>query len=133
HVPAVLCARGEANRDEGGRDRLALERAIERRDIAGEVRPGLVAGSYRLKRSLPNKGLVSVIIPTCAADGMIETCIASLRRLTAYPNFEIICIENIPPAERKWRKWLERNTDRVISTNEPFNWSRFNNLAATEA
>src|SRR5207302_4872363 len=52
HVPAVLCERAEANRDEGGRDRLALERAIARCGLAGEVRPGLVSGSYRLKRSL---------------------------------------------------------------------------------
>jgi ADP-heptose:LPS heptosyltransferase/GT2 family glycosyltransferase len=133
HVPAVLCERVEPDRDDGERDRRALERAIARRGIAGEVRPGLVSGTYQVKRSLTSEGLVSIIIPTCAADGMIETCIESLRRLTAYPNFEIICIENIPPADRRWREWLQRNADRVISTDEPFNWSRFNNLAVAEA
>jgi ADP-heptose:LPS heptosyltransferase/GT2 family glycosyltransferase len=133
HVPAVLCELVEPDRDDGERDRRALERAIARRGIAGEVRSGLVSGTYQVKRSLPSKRLVSIIIPTCAAEGMIETCIGSLRRLTAYPNFEIICIENIPPADGEWREWLQRNADRVISTEEPFNWSRFNNLAAAEA
>jgi ADP-heptose:LPS heptosyltransferase/GT2 family glycosyltransferase len=133
HVAAVLCEHAEADRDDGERDRAALGRAIKRRGIAGEVRSGLVSGTYQVKRSLPNKRLVSIIIATRAAEGMIETCIGSLRRLTAYPNFEIICIENIPPADKKWREWLQRNADRVISTDEPFNWSRFNNLAATEA
>jgi hypothetical protein len=65
---------------------------------------------------------------------MIEKCIDTLRRVTAYRDYEIICIENIPPSNRKkWRGWLRSNTIRVISTNEAFNWARFNNLAAAHA
>ena len=133
HVPAVLCERGETNDDAGKHDQAALERALQRRAIAGEVHPGLITGTYRVKRALTTKGLVSIIIPTCAAQGMIKTCIETLRRLTAYKNYEIVCIENIPPADRKWRTWLKRNADRVVSTTEPYNWSRFNNLAVTAA
>jgi ADP-heptose:LPS heptosyltransferase len=138
HIPAVLCERAEAEaddvkRDDVKRDRAALERALKRRGIAGEVRPGLVAGTYRVKRALTTKGLVSIIIPTCAAQGMVKTCIETLRRRTAYKKYEIVCIENIPPADRKWRGWLKRNADRVVSTTEPYNWSRFNNLAAKAA
>ena len=29
-----------------------------------------------------------------------------------------------------WRVWLQQNADRVIEIPEPFNWSRFNNIAA---
>ena len=133
HIPAVLCERGDPDAADPKRDRVALERALKRRGIAGEVRPGLVAGTYRVKRALPRNKLVSIIIPTCAAQGMIKTCIESLRRLTRYKKYEIICIENIPPADRKWRNWLKRNADRVVSTTEPYNWARFNNLAAKAA
>ena len=133
HVPAVLCERAEADHDAGEREKLALERTLERRGIAGEIHPGPVAGTYCVKRALTTKGLVSIIIPTCAAQGMIKTCIETLHRLTAYKNYEIICIENIPPADRKWRTWLKRNVDRVVSTTEPYNWSRFNNLAVKAA
>src|SRR5437764_1236531 len=133
HVPAVLLERGDPNAADPKRDRLALERALKRRGIAGEVRPGLVAGTYRVKRALPRNKLVSIIIPTCAAQGLIKACIESLRRLTRYKKYEIICIENIPPADRKWRNWLKRNADRVVSTTEPYNWARFNNLAAKAA
>ena len=133
HVPAVLCERAEPDDDAGERDRLALERTLKRRGIAGEVQPGLVAGTYRVQRALTTDELVSIIIPTCATRGMIKTCIETLRRLTAYKNYEIVCIENIPPADRKWRTWLKRNADRVVSTTEPYNWSRFNNLAAEAA
>ncbi len=136
HIPAVLCERGERAPDDIDSTEqavAALGRALARRAISGEVGPGLVAGTHRLKRALERPGLVSIIIPTCAAQGLIETCITTLRRLTTYPDYEIICIENIPPKDRKWRAWLRRNADRVISTNEPFNWSRFNNLAAAQA
>src|SRR5205814_6098363 len=97
HIPAVLCERGDPDAVDPKRDRVALERALTRRGIAGEVRPGLVAGTYRVKRALPRNKLVSIIIPTCAAQGMIKTCIESLRRLTRYKKYEIIGIENIPP------------------------------------
>src|SRR5207248_3911632 len=82
HIPAVLCERGDPDGADPKRDRVALERALKRRGIAGEVWPGLVAGAYRVKRSLRTKGLVSIVIPTCAAQGMIKNCIESMRSLT---------------------------------------------------
>jgi glycosyltransferase involved in cell wall biosynthesis len=46
--------------------------------------------------------MVSIIIPTCAARGYIETCINSLREHTAYRNFEIVCVDNIPDSQVAW-------------------------------
>src|SRR5580658_6045003 len=69
------------------------------RGIAASVLPGIVGGTHRLKRELSLDGLVSIIIPTCAAQGMIERCIETIRGHTRYRNFEIVCVENIPPAE----------------------------------
>jgi ADP-heptose:LPS heptosyltransferase/GT2 family glycosyltransferase len=136
HVPAVLCERApdsEATGAATASDATALSRALARRGIAGGLGDGLVAGTHRVLRSLTRPGLVSIIIPTCAAQGRIETCIETLRRVTAYPDYEIVCIENIPPQDKKWRTWLRRNADRVLSTTQPFNWARFSNLAAAEA
>ena len=131
HVPAVLCEC--ANQDPDPLDGKALERAVARRGIAGKIHEGRVPGTYRLKRTAPVGGLVSIIIPTCAAQGMIRTCVETLRQKTANQNFEIVCIENIAPEDSDWREWLYRNADWVVSTEEPFNWSRFNNLAAVQA
>ncbi len=108
---------------------VGVGRDAARRGIAGEVQPGLAPGTYRLRRSLTGKGMVSIIIPTRAAEGMIERCIETMRAQTAYRNFEIVCIENIPPTDAHWRDWLADNADRVLSTDEAFNWSRFNNRA----
>jgi ADP-heptose:LPS heptosyltransferase/GT2 family glycosyltransferase len=133
HIPAVLCESTDNDPDAAAPAEQALERALARRGVAAEILAGRIPRSHRLKRKLTEPGLVSIIIPTCAAQGMIETCITSLRRLTAYRDYEIICIENIPTKDRSWRDWLGRNADRVLPVREAFNWSRFNNLAAAEA
>ena len=133
HISAVLCERADGAIDGPLQTKRALARALARRGVAGEILTGAVPGCYRVKRALSEPGLVSIIIPTCAARGLIERCIATLRRLTAYRDYEIICIENIPPHDAQWRDWLGRNADRVISTTAPFNWSRFNNIAVAEA
>lgn len=133
HLPLVLCERAEEPVDSSEGEQKALGAALGRRGIAGEIRCGALPGAYRLKRAVATDALVSIIIPTRATRGMIKTCIDTLRRLTAYPNYEIVCIENIPPEDADWRDWLCANADWVVSTEEPFNWSRFNNLAAAQA
>jgi ADP-heptose:LPS heptosyltransferase/GT2 family glycosyltransferase len=133
HVPRVLCQRARARLDSERDEKAALKRALRRRAVKGEVLPGCVSGTYRVKREVATKGLVSIIVPTCAARGLVKTCLDTLRKKTRYRNFEIVCIENIPTSEKKWKRWLKAAADRVVSTEEPFNWSRFNNLAAAEA
>src|SRR5216683_1295893 len=132
HVPAVLCERTAAT-DDPEQSTKALKQMLARLGITGDISEGPVPGTYRLKRALTKPGLVSILIPTCASQGMIETCITTLRRVTTYRNYEIICIENIAPKDKKWRGWLRRNADQVIAIKEGFNWARFSNLAAAAA
>ena len=133
HIPAVLCEMSAAANDDARAERAALARAMKRRRIAGKVEAGRAPGAHRMRRDVTTKGLVSIIIPTCAARGLIKTCLETLRKMTAYRNFEIICIENIPDDQRRWKRWVRAHADKVVETHEPFNWSRFNNLAAAEA
>ena len=133
HVPAVLCEAADGGLDSAAQIGRSLARALTRRGIAGEIVAGPAAGTCHVRRAVTQPAPVSIIIQTAAADGVVETCIASLRRLTAYRNYEIVCIENIPAERHRWKDWLRRNVDRVIATGEDFNWSRFNNLAAAEA
>ena len=88
---------------------------MRRRGIAGELAEGCAEGYYRVRRTSRARktgALVSIIIPTCASRGLIKTCIESLRANTAYPNFEIVCIENIPSEQPEWKRWLRDNADR---------------------
>jgi lipopolysaccharide heptosyltransferase II len=133
HIPGLLCQRRVERLDSEAMERRALERTVRRRGIAGEILAGRVSGTYRVKRGLITHGLVSIIIPTCASRGLIRTCIETLRKVTAYRNFEIVCIDNVPADEHDWKRWLRANADKVIEIAGPFNWSRFNNRAAEEA
>ena len=56
-------------------------------------------------------------------------CINTLRNRTAYRNYEIVCIDNIPDSQMAWKVWLPQNADQIVDVQEQFNWSRFNNLA----
>ena len=133
HLPKLLCRRGSAALDDPPAERAALAAAAARRGIAGEVRAGRVPGTWRLRREVPAGGLVSIIIPTNGAGRYVETCIRSLRARTRHPNFEIVCIENIPDSRAAQRDFVHANADRVLAAPAAFNWSRFNNLAAAAA
>ncbi|HUB10934.1 MAG TPA: glycosyltransferase family 9 protein [Acetobacteraceae bacterium] len=130
HVPKLLAQRGSEALDDQAAGRAALCAAAARRDIAAEVLNGCLPGTWRMRRTAPAHGRVAIIIPTCAAQGYIENCIATLRARTAYPDYEIVCIDNIPDSQMAWKLWLQQNADRIIDIPETFNWSRFNNLAA---
>jgi ADP-heptose:LPS heptosyltransferase/GT2 family glycosyltransferase len=132
HVAKLLAKRGPKLLDDHRLSRLALTRAASRRGFTAEMLDGCVSGTYRLKRTAPAAGKVSIIIPTCAAHGYIETCINTLRAKTAYSNYEIVCIDNIPASQTTWKVWLRQNADQIVDIPDAFNWSRFNNRAVDE-
>ena len=133
HIPALLLQQGAGYAEKPVEERKALQSALARRGINAEVKPGRTKSAFRVQRKLAAQQLVSIIIPTCAARGLIRICIETLRKLTAYRNFEIVCIENIPALKQDWKAWVRANADVVLETHEPFNWSRYNNLAAAAA
>ena len=133
HVPQMLARRTVGNAEAADVELRALKSALQRRRLAWTVEDGLIANTYRCRPKKKVDGLVSVIIPTCAARGLIKTCLDSLRRLSTYKNIEIICIENILDEDSEWKPWLRENCDVVIEIQEQFNWSLFNNVAAREA
>jgi GT2 family glycosyltransferase len=133
HVPATLLQAAGGFAEDVAAERKSLQRALTRRGIAATVSAGRAGETFRVRRKIATRALVSIIIPTCATRDLIRTCIATVRSQTAYRNFEIVCIENIPDGREDSKKWLRAHADKVISTAEPFNWSRFNNLAVAAA
>jgi hypothetical protein len=133
HLPKLLCLRGTQQIDDTDAEAAALARAALRRGIAADVLVGAVPGTWRFRRRQPAKGMVSIIIPTCAARGYVETCVKTLRERTAYRNFEIICVDNIPDRQMAWKLWLKQNFDKIVPVPDAFNWSYFNNRGAAVA
>ena len=134
HVPKLLCQRGGLLWTRPGRSASALQQ----RAASGAASP---ARCCRPRSTAPGgsggmsltQGKVSIIIPTCAANGYIGTIIATLREKTAYRNFEIIVIDNIPDSDVKWKSWLPENADKIVDIPGTFNWSIFNNRATDVA
>src|SRR5579885_1168902 len=130
HIPRVLCRRGTEPLDAATAERQALARALDRRGIAGEVMPGEAAGTYRVRRVLRPGGRVSVIVATAGVGGLFKTCLDSIRRHAAYPDLEIVAIDDIPAGEAEAKAWLRGRADAAIEVDGPFNWSRYNNRGA---
>jgi hypothetical protein len=133
HIPKLLCARGPIDLDTAAACKAALARAAERRNIVADILPTAVAGTWRFKRGLVATPKVSIIIPTCAAHGYIETCLDTMRAKTTYPDYEIIVVDNIADSQMAWKIWLRQHADKVVDMPLAFNWSRFNNAAADYA
>jgi len=131
HIAKLLYERHD--RPESKDEKAALERMIKRRKLKASVEAGRAADTYQLKGKSKPQGLVSIIIPTCVARGLIERCLDSIRTRSTYKDIEIIIVDNILDPESRWKPWLIDHADVVVEILEPFNWSRFNNVAAEEA
>jgi ADP-heptose:LPS heptosyltransferase/GT2 family glycosyltransferase len=136
HVPKVLCERAARALDTPTQERRAICRALERRAIDGAVEAGCIPGTWRVRRTVAVQELASIIIPTAAARGLVRTAVESIRARTRYPHVEIVVIDNIPASHADaaaWHAWVDDAADVVVRIDEPFNWSRLNNLAARAA
>ncbi|MBE3585677.1 MAG: glycosyltransferase family 2 protein [Thermoanaerobacter sp.] len=113
----------------------ALEEALERRKLRGKVTI-LAPGRYRIQYEIADELLVSIIIPTKDKVELLRRCIESIREKTTYRKYEIIVVDN-GSKESTTIQYLRRIENygncRVVVFNQPFNYSRMNNFAVTQA
>lgn len=118
---------------------LAGERALN--EYLAQTAPGaraeLIGIGYRVHYPVPDPApLVSIIIPTRNAAQLVAQCIQSVRRLSTYPNYEIILVDNgsdDPEALRLFHDLAVNDGVRVIRDEREFNYSMLNNSAVTAA
>ena len=136
HVPKVLCHAAPRPRQKQ-RDVQAIQAALQRRAAPGGVLLGAVPGSYHVNRPAQAGSMVSIIIPTIASQGLIQTTIERIRANTDWPDYEIVCLDNIPAdgtaEQKRWKRWIRAKADQTVEMAAPFNWSRFNNAGAKVA
>ena len=111
----------------------ALENAVERKNIDAEVLNGKYPGTYRVKYTIQNEPLVSIIIPFKDMPDLLTMCIESILDKTTYKNWEVIGISNNSKNQDTFTemKRLEKLDKRVrfYEYNVPFNYSDINNYA----
>jgi GT2 family glycosyltransferase len=118
-----------------GAEQRVVEAALARRDCNAEVLPLPVTtpdGSpiRRIRRKTTDYPGVSIIIPTTGRLDLLRPCVESLLTNTAYPDFELIFLDNGRGKYPDGIAFLRDQGLRVIECNERFNWSRLNNIGA---
>jgi GT2 family glycosyltransferase len=115
----------------------ALQDHLRRTARPGRTEVGPSAGLNWVRFEVVGAPTVSVIIPSMCQSGdagpsMLERCIASINRTRKDRRIEIIVVDrNTMPPEMEHS--LARVGVRRVTYDEPFNWSRVNNLAARHA
>ena len=137
HVPAPLwhMAPRDEQDDDAGTVR-AVAAHLRRMGVSAEVQstgPGRCRVRYPVAEPAP---LVSIVIPTRDQLGHLRRCISSVLEKTRYGPYEILVVDNqsIEPDTLAYLQSLKQVANvRVLSFDEPFNYSRINNMAVAEA
>ena len=113
----------------------ALKSALVRRREQGEVLEGLVEGTFRLKRIIRRKPLVSVIIPFRDGADLLQRCLETLVADAGYENWEALLVDNQSwePETSGLLRTLDDRRMRVERYPHDFNFSALNNWAARRA
>jgi len=113
--------------------RMALEKALRRRGIAGVVENTKTSHYFRVRYKILNNPLISIVIPFKDKPELLEMCINSIIEKSTYLNYEIIGISNNSENEKTFEMMhaLERKDSRVkfYEYNVDFNYSDINNHA----
>lgn len=118
--------------------KLAIESALTRRGLKGQVKPSMYPGFYVTSYDVKKQDKVSVIIPMRDHVEDTKKCIESIIEKTRYNNYEIIIADN-GSKEKATADYFDvlrqKYSDkiRVIPMDIPFNFSKINNIAAKSA
>lgn len=117
----------------------ALEHHFEGQ-VGVTVEAGLLSNTYKVNWPVPveleQQPLVSIIIPTKNGLELVKQCIDSLYALTSYQKFEVLLVDNQSDdveAINYFQRLASDKKVRILTYNEPFNYSAINNYAVTQA
>ncbi len=117
--------------------KLAIESALQRRNIDGEVLSVDQLFHYHVKRKLRHRPLVSIIIPFKDQGKLLKQCVYSIFEKTGYGNFEIILVDN--GSEKETTHDIVNELKNEYSKIKyylypiPFNYSKLNNMSVSMA
>lgn len=120
--------------------RRAVRTHLERTGVRGTVADSTLSPRrFVVDYDLGRHPLVSVIIPNKDAVGVLNRCLASIRRHTTYDNYEVVVVENNSEHAETFEYYqeLERTDPRArvvrLDGMTSFNFSRIINFGARSA
>lgn len=117
----------------------AVRDHFERLGIKARVERGAYSFSYRVTYDVPEGDpLVSIVIPSKDHVDVLRTCLESIYKLTTYPHFEIVVVDNGSVEERTLRYYEQVASEheglfRVVRHEMPFNFSKMINIGVASA
>ena len=116
---------------------LALEQALSRRRVKGEVLTANAPQYFRVRRDITGCPLVSVIIPFRDEPRLLQRSISAVLERTNYSNIEILGVDNGSVDELTFdiKDRFETTSDQVSfhSYDRPFNFSELVNFGVSQA
>ncbi|WP_018150480.1 glycosyltransferase [Leeia oryzae] len=117
---------------------LALEEHLHRNNISASIEEGYVTGTFLVQYHHSEQPFVSIIIPNKDKHEFLAPCIETLMKVTQYPAFEVIIVDNqsTDPDTLSYYEEIESrfaNNVKVIQYDNPFNFSAQCNLGAESA
>ena len=111
----------------------AAKEHLERIGKKGSVEDGQdVPGIYKVKFEIEGTPKVSILIPNKDNTNLLKTCIESILKLTTYPNYEIVIIENNSQKKETLEYYNEISKNekiRIINSGiKEFNYSKIINF-----
>lgn len=114
--------------------RRALAETLQRRGIDGTAEFGPFPGTYRVKRTIQNEPLVSILIPFKDKPELLQQCLDSILDKSTYSRFEIIGLSNNSVEAETlalMADYAQRDPRiRFVRYDHPFNFSAINNYGA---
>lgn len=118
----------------------AVSDAVVRRNIPARVYSPDFAekanlGIFALKYNSNEYPLVSIIIPSKNHKEILERCISSISKLSTYPNYEIVIVDNDSDDESTL-KYLGQLPHKIVKGHNPgnqFNFSRMVNIGVANS
>ena len=92
--------------------------------------------SYQVEWSFQEEPAVTVIIPYREQLDRTRRCLESLLKVTSYKNFQVVLVDNWSTSREAASfaaKAQKHERVRVIRVEEPFNYSRLNNIACSQS
>jgi GT2 family glycosyltransferase len=110
-----------------GKSRLSKRRA--------RLSPTSEALECSAESSSQTPPLVTIIIPTRDKADLLARCIQSVKEKTTYTNFEILVVDNQSREQASFELFTKLKSEgvRLLSFNQPFNYSAISNLAVKHA
>jgi O-antigen biosynthesis protein len=133
HIPEVLCHRLGPLPESTSTDPRPVAAALQRRGEPGDVEPGPVAGTFRIRRGLRNECTASIVIPFRDEPRFLRACVDSIDRTLGAQAMELILIDNgsvQPETATLLDRLSDRSDVRILVDNRPFNWAELNNAGA---